>query len=65
MPSGRESGAYKEEWIAGGKALGGADEAVIDKIPRIRLLLEIAKGEIITEEVKFPTTEDYFDDYIV
>jgi hypothetical protein len=65
MPSGRESGAYKEEWIAGGKALGGADEAVIDKIPRIRLLLEIAKGEIITEEVKFPTTEDYFEEYIV
>ena len=65
MPSGRESGAYKEEWIAGGKALGGANEAVIDKIPRIKLLLEIVKGEIITEEVKFPTTEDYFEEYIV
>ena len=63
MPSGKESGAYKDEWIAGGKALGGADEAVIDKIPRIKLLLEIAKGDIITEEVKFPTTKDYFDEF--
>jgi hypothetical protein len=31
MASERESGAYKEEWIDGGKALGGADEAVINK----------------------------------
>lgn len=63
MASGKESGAYKDEWIAGGKALGGANEAVIDKIPRVKLLLEIAKGNIITEEVKFPTTRDYFDEF--
>ena len=63
MASGKEIGAYKEEWIAGGKTLGGGYEAVIDKIPRVKLLLEIAKGKILTEEVKFPTTKNYFNEF--
>jgi hypothetical protein len=63
MASGRESGAYKDEWIAGGKSLGGATEAVIDKIPREKLLLDVTEGKVITEEVKFPTTQQYFDEF--
>jgi hypothetical protein len=63
MASGKESGAYKDMWAAGGKALGGANEAVIDRVPKIKLLLDIAKGNIITEEVKFPTTKLYFDEF--
>ena len=63
MASGKESGAYKDEWIAGGKTLGGANEAVIDKIPKTKLLLEIAKGKIITNEEKFRTTSYYFEEF--
>jgi hypothetical protein len=63
MPTGKESQAYKDMWIAGGKALGGADEAVIERVPKIQLLLDIAKGKIITEEVRFPNTKFYFDEY--
>jgi hypothetical protein len=63
MASGKESGAYKDMWVAGGKALGGANEAVIDKVPVSKLLLDITDGNIITEEVKFPTTNFYFDEY--
>jgi hypothetical protein len=65
MASGKESGAYKDEWIAGGKSLGGANEAVIDKIPKEKLLSEITDGKILTEEVKFPTTTAHFDEFRV
>jgi hypothetical protein len=50
-------------WIAGGKALGGANEAVIDKVPIEKLLLDINDGNIITEEVEFPRTNDFFEDF--
>jgi hypothetical protein len=58
-----EEGAYKEKWIAGGKALGGANEVVIDKIPKEKLLIEISEVKIITEDVKFPDDNDFFDEF--
>jgi hypothetical protein len=63
MASGQENGAFKDMWIAGGKALGGANEAVIDKVPIEKLLLDINDGNIITEEVEFPKTNDFFEDF--
>jgi len=63
MATGKENGAFKDMWIAGGKALGGANEAVIDKVPIDKLLLDLNDGNIITEEVKFPKTNFYFDEY--
>ena len=59
MASGGESGAYspyykdgkfKEgEWVPKGKTLGGADEAVVDSLPRDKFFRALANGSIQIE----------------
>jgi len=59
MASGAESGAYspyykdgkfKEgEWVPKGKTLGGADEAVVDSLPRDKFFGAVANGSIQIE----------------
>jgi hypothetical protein len=62
MAKGNEIDAFKDEWVAGGKTLGGMNEAVIKKIDKERFLEELAnaaEGLIKEKEVPFPTTEKF------
>ncbi len=56
MATGRESGAYKEEWEAGGKTLGGGSEAVIDKLSLGDLNDAKSRGDLEVKEESFPET---------
>ncbi len=56
MATGRESGAYKEEWEAGGKTLGGGSEAVIDKLSMGDLSDAKSRGDLEVKEESFPET---------
>ena len=58
VPSGRETGAYKEEWVGGGNTLGGASEAVVDSLGLADLQSAIASGAIEVRPVVFPTSPD-------
>jgi hypothetical protein len=56
MASGKESGAYTDEWVAGGETLGGADEAVIDALGLDDLQAGLDEGTIEIRPEKFPET---------
>ena len=58
MATGNETGAYINEWVAGGFTLGGMAEAVVQAIPRERLIKSIVAGEIKNETVVYAKTTD-------
>jgi hypothetical protein len=58
MASGKESGAYKDEWVAGGNTLGGASEAVVNSLGLVDLQTAVADGSMEVKEEAFPTTPD-------
>jgi hypothetical protein len=62
MATGNETGAYVNEWVAGGFTLGGNTEAVVQAIPRERLIKSIVAGEIKNETVVYPKTPDQIFD---
>lgn len=65
MAKGTEADAFKDEWVAGGKTLGGMNEAVIKRIDKDKFVAELAKTAdplIIETNVKFPTTENFKTD---
>jgi len=62
MATGNETGAYVNEWVAGGFTLGGNTEAVVQAIPRERLIKSIVAGEIKNETVVYPKTPNQIFD---
>ena len=52
LPSGKEGQAYREEWLSGGKTLGGGDEAVINS-----MTLEDLKASVKDEAIKIIKVE--------
>ena len=58
MATGKESGAYTDEWVAGGETLGGADEAVIDALGLDDLQAALDEGSIEIKPETFPETPD-------
>jgi len=45
-----KEGKFREgEWVPKGETLGGADEAVVDSLPRYKFFQAVAKGHIQIE----------------
>lgn len=53
LPKGMEGGAYQNEWVLGGKTLGGAAEAVINAMNLEDLKTNVANGAIEIKRVTF------------
>ncbi len=53
LPSGAENQAYQEEWLSGGKTLGGGSEAVIKNMTLDDLRESVASGAIEIHKVTF------------
>ncbi len=58
MATGNETGALVNEWVAGGFTLGGMTEAVVQAIPRFKLLKSLAVGQIKMKTVVYDKTPD-------
>tara|TARA_B100001175_G_C19462986_1_gene617557 strand:+ start:302 stop:1222 length:921 start_codon:yes stop_codon:yes gene_type:complete len=56
MVRGTEMSAYQKEWLAGGKTLGGKNEAKIKKMNPVKFIIEIFNKNVIPNEVKFEET---------
>lgn len=63
MVNGTEGQAYKNEWIAGGKTLGGANEAGIDVFRGDLFKQAIEDRTIIRKEVQLRSTEKHMATY--
>jgi hypothetical protein len=61
IATGNETGAYVNEWVAGGFTLGGMTEAVVKAIPRYKLLKSLAEGKITMKTVVYAKTPDNID----
>lgn len=61
LATGNESGAYVNEWVAGGYTLGGVKEAVFKAIPRGVLLAAISDKKIKIVEEIYKNTPDQVD----
>ena len=53
QPSGSEAGAYKNDWIAGGKTRGGAFEGTVKAVSREKLHEEVRDGRIAIHKRDF------------
>lgn len=53
LPSGAENQAYQEEWLSGGKTLGGGSEAVIKNMSLADLRDSVASGAIEIRKITF------------
>ena len=53
LPTGKEGQAYQNEWLSGGKTLGGGNEAVIDAMTLQDLKDSLAAGAIQIKKVTF------------
>lgn len=53
LPSGAENQAYQEEWLSGGKTLGGGSEAVIKNMTLDDLRESVSSGGIEIHKVTF------------
>lgn len=53
LPSGAENQAYQEEWLSGGKTLGGGSEAVIKNMTLEDLRESVSSGAIEIQKVTF------------
>ena len=53
LPEGKEGGAYQDQWVLGGKTLGGAPEAVIDAMKLDDLKASVSSGAITIKKVTF------------
>lgn len=62
MATGNEMGAFVNEWVAGGYTLGGMTEAVVQAIPRFKLLKSLAEGQIKMKTVVYDNTPDKIDE---
>lgn len=58
MATGNETGALVNEWVAGGFTLGGMTEAVVQAIPRFKLLKSLVSGQIKMKTVVYDKTPD-------
>lgn len=58
MATGNETGALVKEWVAGGFTLGGMTEAVVQAIPRFKLLKSLAVAQIKMKTVHYVNTPD-------
>jgi len=56
MVKGNEMSAYQKEWLAGGKTLGGKNEAKIKKMNKEKLNSEIMWGNVKPNPVEFKET---------
>jgi hypothetical protein len=61
MATGKETGAFPDQWVAGGMTKGGAHEAKLDAIPREDLVTALSQGEIKQKIEKYDTTPDHKD----
>ena len=57
MPEGTEAGAYLAEWVAGGRALGGGTEFVVDNLSPEDFDKALQLGGIEAWEIDFSTAE--------
>jgi hypothetical protein len=57
MPEGTEAGAYLAEWVAGGRALGGGTEFVVDNLSPEDFDKALQLGGIQAWEIDFSTAE--------
>jgi hypothetical protein len=53
LPSGAENQAYQEEWLSGGKTLGGGSEAVIKNMTLAELRESVTAGAIEIYKITF------------
>jgi hypothetical protein len=56
MVNGNEMSAYQKEWLAGGKTLGGKNEAKIKKMSKEKFISEIMWGNVKPNPVEFEET---------